>query len=45
MIRQLRDSGSAETKADATPTIEFDFKTKFAETKATAKVCQFSLII
>jgi len=45
MIRGLRDNsaaaGSSEAKTDATPTIEFDFKTKFAETKATAKVCLY----
>lgn len=36
-VRELQDKGQ-EAKVDSTPTIEFDFKAKFAETKATAKV-------
>ena len=38
VIRELK-SGSEVKSVDATPTIEFDFKAKFAETKAAAKVC------
>jgi len=37
VIRELK-SGSEAKSIDATPTIEFDFKAKFAETKAAAKV-------
>jgi hypothetical protein len=37
MIHELK-AGSESKSMDATPTIEFDFKTKFAETKAAAKV-------
>ena len=38
VIRELK-SGSEAKSVDTTPTIEFDFKAKFAETKAAAKVC------
>jgi len=37
VIRELK-SGSEAKSVDTTPTIEFDFKAKFAETKAAAKV-------
>jgi len=37
VIRELK-SGSESKSVDTTPTIEFDFKAKFAETKAAAKV-------
>jgi len=37
VIRDLK-SGAEAKSVDTTPTIEFDFKAKFAETKAAAKV-------
>jgi len=37
IIHDLK-SGSEAKSVDATPTIEFDFRAKFAETKAAAKV-------
>jgi len=36
VIRDLK-SGSEAKSVDTTPTIEFDFKARFAETKAAAK--------
>ena len=37
-------SGSEAKSVDTTPTIEFDFKARFAETKAAAKVCDALLV-
>lgn len=42
-VRELQDKGQ-EAKVDSTPTIEFDFKAKFAEAKATAKVSSYSYL-
>jgi len=42
VIRELK-SGTEAKSVDTTPTIEFDFKAKFAETKAAAKVCHVML--
>ena len=44
VIRELK-SGTEAKSIDTTPTIEFDFKAKFAETKAAAKVCQLFCLI
>ena len=37
-IHEGESGSNVESKMAPTPTIEFDFKAKFAETKATAKV-------
>jgi dynactin 1 len=42
IIQELK-SGSESKSVVATPTIEFDFKAKFAETKATAKAIELEL--
>jgi len=43
VIHELK-LGSEAKSVDTTPTIEFDFKAKFAETKAAAKVCDVSTV-
>jgi dynactin 1 len=42
VIRELK-SGSESKSVDVTPTIEFDFKSKFAETKAASKAIELEL--
>jgi len=44
VIRELK-SGSEAKSVDTTPTIEFDFKARFAETKAAAKVCDVACFV
>lgn len=44
-IRELQSKQAEAGQKEATPTIEtFDFKAKFAETKAYAKVCYSYLV-